>query len=120
MGKYSEKQLREIFDSGEGVCFYCGKKLVWSNYGKLGTRGAWEVAHVHAKSRGGADTLTNLAPSCIECNRKVQDRVSIYDNIRKYFKPSLWPVILIGGIITLIAIINAIIKRILNRFSTKF
>lgn len=115
MGRYTERQLKEIFESGEGICFYCGKRLYFSKYGKLGERGAWEVAHVHAKSRGGSDTYYNLAPSCIECNRREQDRVSLLDNIRKYFKPSWWPVLFVSGAVALGIMTKKIVEAIFRR-----
>jgi hypothetical protein len=42
---YSEDELREIYDSTNGHCVYCRKKLAFSNYADYDERGAWEVAH---------------------------------------------------------------------------
>lgn len=40
-------------------CAYCGEKDV-----------PLEVDHVHARSRGGSDRVSNLAIACVPCNRK--------------------------------------------------
>ena len=66
---YSEEQLRRIFDSTNGRCHICGTRLELSAYGRGGLKGAWEVDHSRARSRGGSDTLTNLRPAHPWCNR---------------------------------------------------
>ncbi len=73
---YSEEDLNDIYDSTGGRCYYsnCRKRLSWKNYGIFGARGAWEVDHRRARSRGGSDSFINLVPACIECNRKKSDK----------------------------------------------
>lgn len=66
---YSEDRLNDIFDKTDGYCHCCEKKLAWGNYGVFGAKGAWEVGHGVARSRGGTDHLNNLHPLCIPCNR---------------------------------------------------
>ncbi|HEX76873.1 MAG TPA: HNH endonuclease [Dehalococcoidia bacterium] len=66
---YSGGELRFIFDKTGGHCYYCRKRLAWSNYGVVGARGAWEVDHSKPRSRGGTEYLRNLVPSCVPCNR---------------------------------------------------
>jgi len=71
---YTTKQLREIYSKNKGYCGHCGKKLAFTNYGRYGKRGAWEVDHSNPLSRGGTNYFRNLMPSCIPCNRKKRDR----------------------------------------------
>ena len=66
---FTDEELNYIYDKTNGYCEYCGKKLAFKNYGKVGERGAWEVDHSNPKSRGGTNYLRNLFPACIECNR---------------------------------------------------
>ena len=65
-----DELLAYIFDKTDGHCAYCGKQLVWENYGDLDGRGGWEVDHRIASSRGGSSDPDNLVPACWECNRK--------------------------------------------------
>lgn len=66
---YKAEQRRAIYDRTSGYCHICHKKLAFNNYGKNGTRGAWEVEHSKPKAKGGTDNLNNLYPACIACNR---------------------------------------------------
>jgi len=74
MSPYADQRLSEIFDSGRGNCACCGKQLAFSNYGRFGSRGAWEVDHRVPLSKGGSENLRNLQPMCIPCNRAKVDR----------------------------------------------
>ena len=56
-----------------GRCFHCGKQLVFKNYGRFGSPGAWEVDHNWPKNRGGTNHFRNLWPSCIHHNRSKKD-----------------------------------------------
>jgi hypothetical protein len=67
---YTGEVLSYIYDKNDGYCWYCNKKLAFTNHGTLGERGAWEVDHSVPKSRGGTNYLRNLVPACIECNRQ--------------------------------------------------
>jgi len=66
---FDESSINWIYDRTEGRCHICAKGLVFSNYGKVGFRGAWEVEHSIARALGGTDRLQNLFPGCISCNR---------------------------------------------------
>lgn len=66
--KFTEQQLRKIFEKTDGYCHLCHKKLAFKNRGKNGERGAWHVEHTNAKANGGTDHLNNLMASCISCN----------------------------------------------------
>jgi 5-methylcytosine-specific restriction endonuclease McrA len=67
---FSDDDLSDIYDKTDGYCAYCGKKLAFVNYGKVGSRGAWEVDHSNPKCRGGTGYFRNLVPACIDCNRE--------------------------------------------------
>lgn len=70
--KVSVQRLNAIYDRTAGYCHLCGKKLAFTNYGLFGERGAWEVEHSLARSKGGTDRLCNLYAACITCNRRKQ------------------------------------------------
>ncbi len=76
MAPYTDEQLTEIYDKTGGYCRYCKKKLAFTNYGRAGRKGAWEVDHGNPVSRGGTDYLRNLSPACIDCNRDKSDRTA--------------------------------------------
>ena len=67
-GRFDREDLEDIFGKTNGYCRYCEKQLAWSNYGRVGERGAWEVDHSIPISRGGTDHLNNLWPACVSCN----------------------------------------------------
>lgn len=52
------KKRQILIDIHGARCFYCGA-----------TPDYFEVDHVHPKSRGGTDELTNLVLSCVACNQ---------------------------------------------------
>jgi CRISPR/Cas system Type II protein with McrA/HNH and RuvC-like nuclease domain len=70
---YSDEDLNYIYDKADGHCYYCDKKIDWSNYGRPGEKGAWSVDHMRPVSRGGTDHLNNLVPACITCNSSKGD-----------------------------------------------
>lgn len=53
---------KAVYDKTEGKCFYCEVQLM--------LEGDWHVDHMHPKSRGGSNDISNLAPSCPTCNMK--------------------------------------------------
>ena len=70
------KDLPTIFESTNGRCHLCKKRLASCNYGKSGKRGAWEIDHSKARANGGTDHGNNLRPACISCNRSKQAKHS--------------------------------------------
>lgn len=72
--KYLQERLRRIYDKTDGNCHLCGGSLAFSNYGNLGSRGAWEVDHSIPKAKGGTDNLNNLFPAHTSCNRVKRDK----------------------------------------------
>ena len=73
MATYDKTKLRKIFDRTAGECHICWKKLAFSNYGKFGTRGAWEIEHSSPKAKGGSNHGNNLYAAHISCNRSKRD-----------------------------------------------
>lgn len=65
----SNADRRVIYDRTSGHCHVCGQKVYFTNYGRFGERGAWEIDHSRAVATGGTDRLNNLLPACISCNR---------------------------------------------------
>jgi 5-methylcytosine-specific restriction endonuclease McrA len=66
---HSDEVLIDVYDKNDCYCYYCDKKLAFTNYGVPGAKGAWEVDHRKPRSRGGSNRIGNLVPSCIPCNR---------------------------------------------------
>jgi 5-methylcytosine-specific restriction endonuclease McrA len=70
---YTDEELSYIYDKNNGYCWHCRKKLAFTNYGRYGRKGAWEVDHSNPISKGGTDYFRNLVPACVECNRSKGD-----------------------------------------------
>jgi 5-methylcytosine-specific restriction endonuclease McrA len=73
---HSDEALNRIYDRTDGYCHLCCRKLSFHNYACYGARGAWEVEHSIARSRGGTDHPNNLYAACILCNREKSARTS--------------------------------------------
>lgn len=67
---FDDYRLSSIYDRTSGYCHICGKKLSFTNYGRPGRKGAWEVEHSAPQSLGGTHHGNNLFPACIKCNRE--------------------------------------------------
>ncbi|MGB0712304.1 MAG: HNH endonuclease [Gammaproteobacteria bacterium] len=72
--KLSQNAKQALFDKTDGRCHLCHKKLVFTNYGIAGAKGAWEKEHSKARAKGGTDHANNLFAACIPCNRSKQDQ----------------------------------------------
>jgi len=70
---YTDEELSYVYDKNNGYCWHCRKKLAFTNYGRYGRKGAWEVDHSNPISKGGTDYFRNLVPACVECNRSKGD-----------------------------------------------
>jgi len=65
-----DKNKLEIWEKTDGHCHFCGKKLVFKNYGKNKlVVGNWYIDHIFPKSMGGKNETVNYLPICGECNR---------------------------------------------------
>ena len=84
MAKYSDDELKVIFDESGGKCSYCHIRLVFEDYGK-GWGLEWEVDHGKPVSRGGTDDINNLHASCRACNREKSDKTP--DEYRRSLAP---------------------------------
>jgi hypothetical protein len=105
---FTDDELSQVYDKTDGYCGYCGKKLAFTNYGRIGERGAWEVDHSVPKSRGGTNYVRNLVPACIECNRQKGTRMgksvrALTGSSIDSSTPSLGEIILAAG--TAVAIV---------------
>lgn len=74
--KYDEETLRGIYAKTNGRCHLCSESIAFSNYGKHGRRGGWELDHSVPLAEGGTDHLNNLLPAHTSCNRSKQARSS--------------------------------------------
>jgi 5-methylcytosine-specific restriction endonuclease McrA len=67
--RLGDEERRFVYDSTDGYCHICRKKLSFVNYNRAGSRGAWHVDHSNPVAKGGTSYLRNLKPTCIDCNR---------------------------------------------------
>lgn len=70
MSTNNEELKEAVFRKTAGRCHLSGRKLVYKNYGRFGSRGAWEIDHSLPRERGGTDHLNNLLPASISANRR--------------------------------------------------
>ena len=67
---YTRTELKEIYDRTSGYCHICHRKMSFTNYGRPGQKGAWEIEHSVPRSKGGTDHGNNLFGAHITCNRE--------------------------------------------------
>lgn len=70
---YTNDELNDIYDRRSGTCFYCGIRLSFVNYGKVGQKGAWEVDHFIPVASKGTHQFYNWVAACIDCNTQKSD-----------------------------------------------
>ena len=114
---YTAQQRKKIYDRTKGYCHLCGKRLALKNYGKSGTRGAWNVDHSKAQANDGTNHLNNLFPACIACNsskgKKSNRSVRIENGLteipgQKKNSSGGWVVL---AVLTGIIVLNALVER---------
>jgi 5-methylcytosine-specific restriction endonuclease McrA len=69
---------RTILVRDDFLCAYCGKKLTMAS----GTKD-----HVHPRSRGGKDEITNVVSSCSGCNNFKDNRTPEEAGMKLLFQP---------------------------------
>ena len=79
---YDDATLKRIYDRTSGYCHLCGKKMSFTNYARLGRKGAWEIEHSVPRAKGGTDHPNNLFGAHIVCNRDKSDRTT--QTVRKW------------------------------------
>lgn len=84
----TESKRLKVFNKNNGRCSYCNKKLhskcniILSSDGlyrkdcKYNTQ-CFEVEHIVPKSKGGSSKLSNLLPSCAQCNREKGSKTTL-------------------------------------------
>lgn len=83
--KISQPEYDNLFNSQNGFCAYCGKKMLTDGnpYGP----NFYNLEHVYPVSRGGKHTLDNLVYSCHKCNMEKGTKTI------KEWRPELLPII---------------------------
>ncbi len=66
--RFNLKEILDLFEPEHQVCYYCGQPITLEN-------GALD--HVIPQSRGGADVLQNIVPSCKSCNFLKNDKTEV-------------------------------------------
>lgn len=74
--RFTPKEMELVFTMCEGKCFYCNKKLVYSNF-ELGDRGAWHCDHLIPFAKGGMTNPLNAVAACVSCNSKKSDMTHV-------------------------------------------
>lgn len=67
-GEVSPDDLRARILESAGHCEWCGRSLVKLDF---------EIDHIQSLSKGGANTISNLAVSCADCNRRKGEKSPI-------------------------------------------
>lgn len=70
--RWTASTIQTVFQSTNGRCFYCRRELNIRE--KPETR--MDVDHYWPFSKGGANLLPNLVPSCPRCNRSKGNRLA--------------------------------------------
>jgi 5-methylcytosine-specific restriction endonuclease McrA len=70
---FNDALINAVYDMTDGYCYYCGKRLSYHNYGRVGAKGAWEIDYFIPYSRNGAHQLRNFVPACVNCNTTKSD-----------------------------------------------
>jgi hypothetical protein len=63
---FQSSTIEEVWDRTNGKCMICGKKLVWKNKGKKGSKGAWKIGPISSPSSKGY-VFSNCELDCLNC-----------------------------------------------------
>lgn len=86
---FTPRQKEIIFQTSDGVCFYCKKKLSFGNHasGKYTIGwGSWQIEHLIGWAAGGSNDLVNLAAACVDCNQRRAEEFQCYNPSSTYFE----------------------------------
>lgn len=86
---YTRTELKEIYDRTSGYCHICHRKMSFTNYGRSGQKGAWEIEHSVPRSKGGTDHGNNLLGAHITCNREKSNHTT--QTARRWHRTSRAP-----------------------------
>lgn len=75
-----------IFNSGNGYCPNCGKKLS-RNMSQRNRHGSWEVDHSHPRVQDGTDIPSNLNGLCSKCNMEKGDKFRSLSEFKNTYTP---------------------------------
>ena len=88
----SHPEFRQrVWDTCNGLCFYCDVKLIWSkdDVGPDGdARHVFHTDHIVSKNSGGPDHIHNFVASCASCNMAKADK-SFVEFYRSRRRPDL-------------------------------
>ncbi|MBD2458172.1 HNH endonuclease [Nostoc sp. FACHB-87] len=68
----SEATQNQVRQRAKSLCEYCHASEQWQYV-------SFTVDHVIPLSKGGANSIDNLALACFHCNRKKSDKVKVFD-----------------------------------------
>lgn len=63
-GTHTKQELQDLYELQDGRCCYCGVPIFWHIKGDV------HVDHMTPVSRGGSNTVDNLALACETCNKQ--------------------------------------------------
>jgi len=78
------RHKQAVIDRAQGCCEYCQSQARFATH-------SFSVEHIQPRSRGGADTLENLALSCQGCNNYKYTKVEAHDPINDQLVPLFHP-----------------------------
>lgn len=64
---FDNETVNNVYEKTDGYYYYCGKKLSFKNYDKIGNYDVWGIEHNNPKAS--TNYLRNLVPTCISYNR---------------------------------------------------
>ncbi len=81
---YSDNEVQKVWEKGYEISGLdrkvwqedsMGNKIKRDEYGNRDSDYGWEIDHIHPKSKGGGDELSNLQPLQWEANMKKSDEI---------------------------------------------
>ncbi len=66
--RYTDLEIKWVFNRTAGSCLYCGTSLVLGNYGLVAEAGAWDINCFIPRPSQGEQRRDNLVPACVLCD----------------------------------------------------